>query len=140
MPATHIFSFSVRALKFCKLDHVTSIGWKSLFLNWQHFIVCPQLFCRLHNVNTINISLLCLAFFRYLKAKALRWHKIALGDWVWKNRWFSKTVKNSKKAKHSFVDACITHCPKLVPLTKSNTVLNVFLSYFWKLFLTCFVK
>ena len=25
-------------------------------------------------------------------------------------------------------------------LTKSNTVLNVFLSYFWKLFLTCFVK
>ena len=25
---------------------------------------------------------------------------------------FSKTVKNSKKAKHSLVDACITHCPK----------------------------
>ena len=25
-------------------------------------------------------------------------------------------------------------------LTKSNTVLNVFLSYFWKPFLTCFVK
>ena len=25
-------------------------------------------------------------------------------------------------------------------LTKSNTVLNLFLSYFWKLFLTCFVK
>ena len=28
----------------------------------------------------------------------------------------------------------------LTTLTKSNTVLNVFLSYFWKLFLTCFVK
>ena len=67
----------------------------------------------------INISLLCLAFFRYLKAKALRWHKIALGDWVWKNRWFSKTVKNSKKAKHSFVDAFITHCPK--PLRFNNS-------------------
>ena len=25
-------------------------------------------------------------------------------------------------------------------LTQSNTVLNVFLSYFWNLFLTCFVK
>ena len=25
-------------------------------------------------------------------------------------------------------------------LTKSSTILNVFLSYFWKLFLTCFVK
>ena len=25
--------------------------------------------------------------------------------------YFLKQEKNSKKAKHSFVDACITHCP-----------------------------
>ena len=29
-----------------------------------------------------NVSLLRLAFFRYLKSKALRWDTIALGDWV----------------------------------------------------------
>ena len=46
----------------CKLGHMTSIVWKSLFL--KH----------------------------------------------WKNRLFSKTVKNSKKAEHSFLDACNTHC------------------------------
>ena len=38
----------------------------------------------------------------------------------WKNRLFSKTVKNSKKAKHSFVDACITHCPKPVRFNNSQ--------------------
>ena len=32
----------------------------------------------------------------------------------WKNRLFSRTVKNSKKAKHSFVGAWITHYPKPV--------------------------
>ena len=43
----------------------------------QHFFLCPQLFYQ-----PFNISLLCLAFFRYLKAKALRYDKNALGHWV----------------------------------------------------------
>ena len=56
-------------------------------------------------------------FFRYLKVKALRSDGIKLlwgtGS-SWKNHLFSKTITNSKKAKHSFVDAYITHCPKPV--------------------------
>ena len=39
-----------------------------------------------------------------------------------------------------FLTSSSNHNLNTISLTKSNTVLNVFLSYFWKLFLTCFVK
>ena len=37
-----------------------------------------------------------------------------------KNRIFPKNVKNSKKAKHSFVDTSITLCPKPVRFNNSQ--------------------
>ena len=50
----------------------------------------------------------------------------------WKNRLFFKTVNNSKKAKHSFVDACITRYPK--PVRFNNSQQKV-LSFLFKDFL-----
>ena len=41
--------------------------------------------------------------------------------------YFRKKVKNSKKAKHSFVDACITHCPKPVRFNNSQQKVLPFL-------------
>ena len=43
------------------------------------------------------------------------------------NRLFSKIVTNSKKAKHSFVDACFTHCPKPGRLNNSQQKVLPFL-------------
>ena len=45
----------------------------------------------------------------------------------WKNRLFSKTVKNSKKAKHSFVDASITYYPKPIRFNNSQQKVLPFL-------------
>ena len=70
----HTFEVSLflfHALQLCKLGHVTTVGWKSLFLKRQHFFVCPHFFfagCIM--LRLLNISLLCLAIFRYLKATA----------------------------------------------------------------------
>ena len=70
----HTFEVSLflfHALKLCKLGHVTTVGWKSLFLKRQHFFMCPHFFfagCIM--LRPFNISLLCVAFFRYLKATA----------------------------------------------------------------------
>ena len=84
---------------------------KKLVLETATLFQCPQLFYR-----PFNISLLFLTFFRYLKAKALKETiKLPWGTGTSLKNRFSKTVKNSKKAKHSSVDACITHCPKPVP-------------------------
>ena len=81
---------------------------KKLVLETATLFQCPQLFYR-----PFNISLLFLTFFRYLKAKALKETiKLPWGTGTSLKNRFSKTVKNSKKAKHSSVDACITHCPK----------------------------
>ena len=41
--------------------------------------------------------------------------------------YFRKKVKNSKKAQHSFVDACITHCPKPVRFNNSQQKVLPFL-------------
>ena len=38
-----------------------------------------------------------------------------------------KKIQNSKKAKHSFVDACITHCPKPVRFNNSQQKVLPFL-------------
>ena len=46
---------------------------------------------------------------------------------VEKSRLFSKTVKNSKTAKHSLVDAFITHCPKPVQFNNSQQKVLPFL-------------
>ena len=43
------------------------------------------------------------------------------------NRLFSKTLENSLKAKHSFVDACIKHCPKPVLFNNSQQKVLQFL-------------
>ena len=52
------------------------------------------------------------------------------------NRLFSKTKKNSKKAKHSFVDAYITHCPKLIRFNNSQQTMLPFLLKTFYCFLT----
>ena len=41
--------------------------------------------------------------------------------------YFLKQLKNSKKAKHSLVDACFTHCPEPVPFNSSEQKVLPFL-------------
>ena len=45
---------------------------------------------------------------------------------VEKTVYFLKTVKNSKKAKHSFVGACITHYHKPVRFNNSTKSVAIF--------------
>ena len=52
--------------------------------------------------NAFNISLLFLALFRLLKVKALRWDKIASGDWVQLKKPFIFSIKNIQKSQAHF--------------------------------------
>ena len=53
---------------------------------------------------------------------------------VEKNHLFNKTVKNSKKAKHSFVGACITHYPKPVRFNNTTKSVAIFVERFFIVF------
>ena len=111
-----ISCFKIMQIRSGDIHRLKTCSW-----NGNTFSCVLNFFTGCIMLRPFNISLLCLAFFRHLKAKALRSDKNALGDWVWlKNRLFSKTVKNSKKAKHSFVHASITHCPKPVRFNNSQ--------------------
>ena len=69
----HTFEVSLflfHALQLCKLGHVTTVGWKSFSLNGNTFSCVLIFFAGCIMLRPFNISLLCLAFFRYLKATA----------------------------------------------------------------------